>query len=124
MQYDHSLTLHNLGVLQYSSILTVPESVLTPAAQARGSPTYQLAASTSMPTPCVRLRRSQSALPPVDGTVVCHTGRSLAAGHYVTYGRSSSDTWLHFDDAYVRQTSQSRVLQQQPYLLVYHAVPK
>ncbi|EEB05739.2 ubiquitin carboxy terminal hydrolase Ubp16 [Schizosaccharomyces japonicus yFS275] len=55
--------------------------------------------------------------------VLVHAGGSTRSGHYYSFCKSSSGTWLKFDDDFVSNTSIDRVLSQQAYILLYRRKP-
>ncbi|KAL0480272.1 ubiquitin carboxyl-terminal hydrolase [Acrasis kona] len=54
-------------------------------------------------------------------SVVCHHGKEVTGGHYTTYVKHSTGKWLHLDDTLTSTVTLNKVLDQDAYLLIYHA---
>ena len=53
--------------------------------------------------------------------VIVHEGSSMGSGHYVCYAKAANGLWYLFNDSSVRQVSESHVLAQQAYILMYES---
>jgi ubiquitin C-terminal hydrolase len=52
-------------------------------------------------------------------SVICHHGKEPSGGHYSTFIYHPCKKWIHFDDSKVTIVTQSHVLSQQAYVLIY-----
>ena len=54
--------------------------------------------------------------------LVSHSGIGATVGHYTAHARAghdASERWFHFNDSYVTEASESQVLRQEAYMLMY-----
>ena len=52
-------------------------------------------------------------------SVVVHLGKSSRSGHYVSYVKSPSGSWLLMDDSSVSRITEDTLYQQKPYMVFY-----
>lgn len=53
--------------------------------------------------------------------VIVHEGSSMGSGHYVCYAKAANGAWYLFNDSYVQQVSEQKVLNQSAYILMYES---